>query len=93
MTTYVLTYDLNKEQGSDGYKLLIGELERFSAHRYQASAWLVNATGTAKAVHDHFKQYIDANDSLWVSELTNNFDRSRAKHGTEQWLKDNPPSR
>jgi hypothetical protein len=93
MTTFVITYDLNKEESSADYKPLIDELRRLSAHRYQASSWVANLNNTAKEVHDHFKALMDSNDALWVSELTSVHFYSNAKAGTTQWLKDNPPAR
>ncbi|TIN80717.1 CRISPR-associated protein Cas2 [Mesorhizobium sp.] len=93
MTTYVLTYDLNKEETSDDYKPLIDELKRLKAHRYQFSAWLINLNNTAKEAHDHFKGLMDKNDALWVSELTKTSHYSGAKAGTTKWLEDNPPAR
>ncbi|PBB93233.1 CRISPR-associated protein Cas2 [Mesorhizobium sp. WSM3864] len=93
MTTFVLTYDLNKDETSEDYKELIDELKRLKAHKYQYSAWLINLSNTAKEVHDHFKSFMDKDDSLWVSELTKKNHYSGAKSGTNQWLKDNPPER
>lgn len=93
MTTYVLTYDLNKDETSSDYKRLIDELKRLGGHRYQKSAWLLNLSMTSQQVHDHFKKLMDPNDSLWVSELTNLYYGSGLMLGTVQWLKDNPPAR
>ncbi|MDP1963767.1 MAG: CRISPR-associated protein Cas2 [Reyranella sp.] len=93
MTTYVITYDLNKEEDSADYKPLIDELKKLGAHRYQASSWLANLTGTTEVVHDHFKALMDSNDALWVSELTSVHHYSGARSGTTNWLKNNPPAR
>lgn len=93
MTIYLITYDLNKEESSADYKPLLDSLRSLGAHRYQASAWLANLNNTPQEVHDHFKALMDSNDSLWVSELTKQNYYSGAKSGTNQWLKDNPPSR
>lgn len=93
MTTYVLTYDLNKEDSSDDYKPLIDELKRLGAHKYQYSSWLINLQNTAKETHDHFKAYLDDNDALFVTELVKNYAHSKSKHGTTPWIAENPPSR
>ena len=90
---FQLTYDLNKEESSAAYKPLIDGLTRLGAHRYQASAWLVNLNNTAEEVHEHFKKLMDSNDSLWVCELTQAYCGSNNRLGTNQWLKDNPPKR
>lgn len=91
MTVYLVIYDLNKEESSADYKPLLDELRRLGCHRFQASAWLANLNNTAKEVHDHFKALMDDNDSLWVSALGKVFSYSRAKTGTTDWLKENPP--
>ena len=93
MTVFDLTYDLNKEETSADYKPLIDELKRLGAHRYQASAWLANLTGTARTVHDHFRKLMDSDDSLWVNEVTPNHAHSRSKAGTTDWLSKNQPTR
>jgi CRISPR-associated endonuclease Cas2 len=93
MTTYVLTYDLNKDETSADYKRLIDELKRLGGHRYQKSAWLLNLTNTAQEVHDHFRKLMDSNDSLWVSEFTRNYAHSRSEAGTSDWLSRNQPVR
>jgi CRISPR-associated endonuclease Cas2 len=92
MTVYVVTYDLNKEESSADYKPLLDELRRLGCHRFQASAWLANLNNTSKEVHDHFKALMDSNDSLWVSRMNTAYFYSAAKSGTNDWLKQNPPS-
>ena len=83
MTTFVITYDLIKLKD---YPKLWEELERLSAHRALKSFWLVNVPNTAKELHDHLKTYIDADDRLWVSELTKLHWFSNVKAGTNEWL-------
>jgi len=93
MTTFVLTYDLIKEETSADYKPLIDELTRLGAHRYQASAWLLKLNNTAKEVHDHVRKWLDADDALWVSEFTRDYAHSRSRQGTTDWLSKNQPTR
>lgn len=88
MAIYVLSYDLNKEKD---YETLYDELKRLDGHRALNSFWLLNLENTAKEVRDHFKRYMDDDDALWVSELTNNYASKRAKKGTKDWLTANPP--
>jgi hypothetical protein len=90
MTTYTVAYDLIKRKD---YPKLWDELKRLKAHRTQESYWLVNVSNTAKELHDHFKGFVDADDRVWVSELTKNNFYSNAKAGTNDWLKSNPPAR
>lgn len=90
MTTYTVSYDLIKRKD---YETLWAELGRLGAHRTQASYWLVAVNNSAKELHDHLKTFVDADDRIWVSELTKNHHFSNALAGTNDWLKRNTPSR
>lgn len=92
MPVYLLTYDLNNETSSAAYKPLWDELEKFGAHRVLESVWLVSNNASARAIHDHFKEKMDSDDSLFVTELrTSLYHYSGAKSGTNDWIKGNPP--
>ena len=93
MTSYLLSYDLMKEESSAAYQPLWDELKRLGAQKTQYSLWLVSANKTAKEVHDHFRQLLDKNDRLWVAELVRNHNRSNTIAGTDAWISNNPPSR
>lgn len=90
MTTYTVSYDLIKRKD---YETLWAELKRLGAHRTQASYWLVNVNNTATVLVQHLKGFVDADDSIWVSELTHNYDFSNARAGTNDWVLKNPPTR
>jgi len=64
---FFLDYDLRKQRD---YKPLYAELARFSAKRLLESSWCLNANGTAEGVRDHFKKFVDADDGLWVAQVT-----------------------
>ena len=93
MPPFLVTYDLVKEETSEDYKPLIDDLKERGAHRYQASCWLVNLNNTADEVFDHYKAFLDSNDKLLVSELTWNNKQERNFKGTNDWIKNNPPTR
>lgn len=66
MALYFLTYDLRK---SRNYQSLYDELQNFSAVHILESTWCFNRLNTsAKGLRDYFKQYIDSDDGLIVSE-------------------------
>jgi CRISPR-associated endonuclease Cas2 len=90
LTTYTVSYDLNKEKN---YTRLLDELRRLGAVRTQASYWLVAVTNPAKELHDHLKGFVDSDDALWVSEVTKNAYYSNAMKGTNAFLAENPPTR
>lgn len=68
MALYFLTYDLRK---SRNYQPLYDELQNFSAVRILESTWCFKRMNTsAKGLRGHFAQYIDSDDGLIVSEVT-----------------------
>jgi len=68
MSLYFLSYDLRKERD---YKKLYDELEDFNAVRILESQWCFRRTNTsAKGLRDHFKQFIDNDDGIILSEVT-----------------------
>ena len=70
MALYFLEYDL-RAPGRD-YKGLYDELSNFNAVRILESLWCFNRTDTSAAgLRDYFKIFIDSNDGLIVSEVTN----------------------
>ncbi|RYY82794.1 MAG: CRISPR-associated protein Cas2 [Chitinophagaceae bacterium] len=93
MTIFLITYDLRNEKSSHDYQPLWDELAKFHCHRTQYSVWLGDFNNTAKEVHDHFRQLLDADDRLMVSELTKNHRCTKAMAGTTDWLANNPPQR
>ena len=90
MTTFVVTYDLIKRKD---YPKLWEELERLDGHRALESFWLLNLENTAREIVEHLQQFVDADDRIWVSELTKKYAFTNAKKGTNEWLKNNPPAR
>ncbi|WPZ13629.1 CRISPR-associated endonuclease Cas2 [Nitratireductor rhodophyticola] len=90
MTSYLLTYDLNKEKD---YGKLFAELERLGGHRTLYSVWLVAVDNTARELREHLTDYIDDDDSMWILEITNNNSYNNVRKGTNNWLKAHPPSR
>ena len=68
MSLFFLSYDLNNNKN---YQKLYTELERLNAVRIIDSTWCFNRFNiTAKDLRDHFKDFIDSDDSLIVSEVT-----------------------
>lgn len=68
MALYFVTYDLRNSQK---YNELYDKLETFNAVRILESTWCFNRINTsAKVLRDHFKKYIDGDDGLIVSEVT-----------------------
>ncbi|QFY60364.1 CRISPR-associated protein Cas2 [Rhizobium grahamii] len=90
MTDFLVSYDLIKRKD---YQTLWDELERLGAHRTLESLWLVNVDNTAKELVDHLASFVDDDDKLWALELTNSHYYRNARGGTNDWIKNNPPSR
>jgi len=68
MALYFLSYDLRKQQD---YQKLYDELNKFNAVRMLESQWCFKRVNTsAKGLREHFKKFIDSDDGLSVSEVT-----------------------
>ena len=66
---YFIIYDLRRERD---YQKLYDELNRLKAVQVLESCWCMKIEGvSAVQLRDHFKQFIDSNDGLMVSEVTN----------------------
>lgn len=69
MALYLLSYDLRKQRD---YEKLWDELKTFNAVRVLESDWCFKRINTTAAgLRDHFKSFIDADDGLFVGEITN----------------------
>lgn len=68
MALFFLSYDL---RGERDYQTLYDELEKFHAVRILESEWCFKRFNIdAKGLRDYFKQFIDEDDGLCVSEVT-----------------------
>jgi hypothetical protein len=67
MALYFLDYDLRQQRD---YQKLYDELGRFRAVRILESLWCFNRVNTTTAgLRDHFRQFIDSDDGICVSEV------------------------
>lgn len=67
---YLVTYDLRKSgQNYDG---LIDAIKSYSCVHPMQSVWFIKTSASAKSINDKLKPYIDSNDSLFITEITNN---------------------
>lgn len=77
MALYLLSYDLRKDRD---YDTLYTELDNFKAVRVLESCWCFKRINTnAEGLRNYFKQFIDSDDGLWVSEVAED------KDGYYQW--------
>lgn len=68
MALYFLNYDLRKKRD---YDTLYDELKEFKAVRILESLWCFRRIKTsASRLIDHFKKFIDSDDGLSVSGVT-----------------------
>lgn len=65
--TYLVTYDLDRP-GQD-YTTLINALQNEGAVKILLSTWVLQTTATAAQVRDHFWQFMDGNDRLFVTTV------------------------
>ena len=68
MALYFLEYDLIKQKN---YQALYAELERIGAKKHLLSSWSFKGrdSGASKAWRDHFRNFVDADDRILVSEV------------------------
>ena len=65
---YFIDYDLRKERN---YQTLYDELNRLKAIQVLESCWCLKIDGSSTVeIRDHFKKFIDANDGIMVSEIS-----------------------
>ena len=68
MAKFILSYDLIKQKD---YPKLWAELERLGGKRILFSMWSLDlTTDSAVAVRDHFRAFVDADDRVFVSQLS-----------------------
>lgn len=68
MALYFFSYDLNNQKN---YQKLYAELDRFNAVRILDSTWCFKRVNTSsEGLRDHFKSFVDNDDSFIVSEVT-----------------------
>jgi len=68
MPVYIVAYDL-KAPGQKHDKLA-KQLEGFSHCHAQGSVWFVEAKGPTTALRDALQVHLDANDTLFVDEVS-----------------------
>jgi len=65
---FFLDYDLRKQRN---YQRLYDELKAFNAVQLLESSWCFTRFNTSTAnLRDHFRSFIDADDGLWVAQVT-----------------------
>lgn len=68
MALYFVEYELRNERN---YPKITKELESFGAVRVLNSYWCFNRFNTtSQELRDHFKQFIDKDDAIMVTEVT-----------------------
>lgn len=71
MTTFLVSYDLNRPNGDNAYPNLINALKRDGAVKILYSEWLVRMDATGAQVRDRYLAHMDANDSIFVTAVSN----------------------
>lgn len=86
---YFIAYDLRKPDRN--YDDLIKELKSFGTWWHQTgSVWIVVTSKTTVEVRDYLKQFIDANDKLFVAQVSKNWAASGFTEQEYNWLKSIP---
>jgi len=69
--SYLVSYDL--DQPGQNYEILIGRLKQYNAKRVLYSQWVLQTTLTAIQLRDDLKAYVDSNDRLLITRVTNDW--------------------
>lgn len=67
MGVYMVSYDLLTP--GQNYEGLWTELQRLKAKRILQSQWVIRNSASAVVLRNHFQQFIDYNDRLFVNAL------------------------
>lgn len=67
MGVYMVSYDLLTP--GQNYEGLRNELQRLGAKRILLSQWVMRNDASASALRNHFRQFIDTNDRLFVNAM------------------------
>jgi hypothetical protein len=68
---YIITYDLNKP-GQD-YETLIDAIKTYDYINAMKSTWFIRTSLSASDIRDHLNPLIDSSDSIFISEITQNW--------------------
>jgi len=85
MACYVVAYDLNTL--GQNYDCITGKLESLPNCHTQKSVWLVEHAGPETALRDYLLPCLDANDRLFVSEVSRSW-AGRGMPVCAKWLND-----
>lgn len=66
MSTYVVTYDLNRETVRPN---IVAEVKTTDWAKLSESSYAISTSETPQAVYDRFKRHLDSNDNLYVITL------------------------
>lgn len=67
MPLFIVSYDLMKQKD---YPEIINELQRQGARRVLYSQWAIRSHLTARVMREHFQRYVDADDRVLVTEVS-----------------------
>lgn len=69
MPSYVVAYDLHKQ--GQNYDCIIKKLEGYPTHWHmQQSVWVIVTSQSAVQIRDNLQPCLDANDKLFVGQLS-----------------------
>jgi hypothetical protein len=89
LAVYLVTYDL-KNPGRN-YQPVYDYLKRFTYCKGLESVWLVQTSLSASTIRDNLINLIDANDVIFVVQITSSADWTSFCYSCGNWL--NEPSR
>ena len=69
MSMHLITYDVNRP--GQNYTLLYQAIKSYGTYwRCMQNAWVIRTSNSAVQVRDHLGKYIDANEKLFITKVT-----------------------
>lgn len=89
MAVYLITYDIKLGEGPRDYDDLYAAIAEFDSVKILYSVYLLVSTSNAAALRQHFRQFLDPNDRIWVSKVTDDHAGAIMDAGVK-WLNTHP---
>ncbi|PHS06169.1 MAG: hypothetical protein COA78_14535 [Blastopirellula sp.] len=87
MSSFIVTYDLNKQ--GQNYDCITEKLEAYGTYWHiQGSVWIIVTAQSAKQIRDNLVACLDENDELFVGKLSGEAAWQGYNEKVSNWLKE-----
>jgi hypothetical protein len=90
MNILLISYDLGVPETSQDYEAVIDYIKSHNWAKPLKSLWLIKTNKTTSTVRDELKSITDANDKIFVVNITGDaWATARISSDVTQWMKNN----